>query len=62
MERDADAKRGWLAEWRERRRRRNERLAEQIARQPRKLGDDYSPDQAEHAVRSIPTSSGGTIG
>jgi len=62
MERDANAKRGWFAKWRERRRRRNERLAEQIARQPRKLGDEYSTDQAEHAVRSVPTSSGGMIG
>jgi hypothetical protein len=41
----------------ERRRRKDERLG----RQSRKLGDEYSTDQAEHAVRSIPTNSGGMI-
>jgi hypothetical protein len=57
-----DADRGWLAKWRERKRRRNERLAERIAKRPHKLGDEQSLDQAAHAVRSIPTSSGGMIG
>ena len=62
MGQDQDAKRGWRAKWRERRERKNERLAERITRQPRQPGDEYSADQAEHAVRSIPTSSGGMIG
>jgi len=57
-----DAKRGWRAKWRERRLRKNERLAERLNRHPRKLGDDYSAAQAEHAIRTIPTSSGGMGG
>jgi hypothetical protein len=62
MAQDAAPKRGWRAKWQERRRRKNERLAERINRRPRKLGDEYSADQAEHAIRTIPTSSGGIGG
>ena len=62
MDQEPGAKRGWRAKWRERRRRKNERLAERTNRRPRKLGDEYSADQAEHAIRTIPTSSGGFSG
>jgi hypothetical protein len=62
MDQHPDAKRGWRAKWRERRRRKNGRLAERTSRWPRKLGDEYSTAQAEHAIRTIPTSSGGMGG
>ena len=62
MDQEAGTKRGLRAKWRERRRRKDARLAERVAKRPRKLGDDYSADRAEHAVRTIPTSSGGISG
>ena len=59
MGRQPDTKRGWRAE---RRQRKTERLGERSNRRPRKVGDEYSAAQAEHAIRTIPTSSGGMGG
>ena len=62
MEGDTREKRGWRARWQERRRRRNQQLAERLGRRPPRPDEAHSPGQAEQAVRSVPTSSGGMIG
>lgn len=55
------AKRGLMAKWRDRRRRRTERDLERVARRPSSR-DELTFDQTEQTVRAVATSSGGTIG
>jgi hypothetical protein len=62
MDQDASGKRGLRAKWRDRRRRKHARLAERMAKRPQKLGEEYSAYQAEHAIRTVPTNSGGFSG
>jgi hypothetical protein len=62
VDQNARTKQGWLTKWRERRQRKNARLAERLSKRPPRLSDAHTAEQAEQAARSVPTSSGGLIG